>query len=200
MPMAAPIQTSDAPGHRPNMRRKSSAQNLLSSFKSTPQVGSVSSATGLQFVPVPTPPPNAASMGRDWDVQSQQSESVAPSTLSSGTNGAPAVQGTSVEILRELVRKRIITLTYLRNVHEGRSHWFHTIMVTRGELERAFPNTAMKARTYRLAMLGMGLAHLFDIKDPQDLLRGFSNVLNEYDAMKDPPKEDGDRLRMACPF
>lgn len=51
-------------------------------------------------------------------------------------------------------------------------------------------------RTYRLAMLGMALAHLFDVKEPQDVLRGFSNVLNEYDTMKDPPKEDGDRPRM----
>jgi hypothetical protein len=28
-------------------------------------------------------------------------------------------QGMSVEILRELVQKRILTLTYIRNIHEG---------------------------------------------------------------------------------
>ena len=82
------------------------------------------------------------------------------------TNGS-VPQGTSVEFLRELVKKRIITLTYLRNVHEGcvallhaallkgrpetgvwtrRSHWFHTIMITRAELDRAFTNVAMKQR------------------------------------------------------
>ncbi|KAH9970428.1 hypothetical protein BGW80DRAFT_1330828, partial [Lactifluus volemus] len=29
------------------------------------------------------------------------------------------------------VTKRIITLTYMGNVHDGRSHWFHTIIVSR---------------------------------------------------------------------
>lgn len=199
--MATPIPMhAEVGAQRPSMRRKSSAQNLLSSFKSSSassaQFGSLSSATGLQFASVPTP--TAATMPRDWDAQSQHSESVGTSAgASSVPNGTPALpQGTSVEMLRELVKKRIITLTYLRNVHEGRSHWFHTIMITRGELERVFPNSAMKQRTYRLAMLGMALAHLFDVKEPQDVLRGFSNVLNEYDTMKDPPKEDGDRPRM----
>lgn len=28
-------------------------------------------------------------------------------------------QGLSVEYLRELVQKRILTLTYIRNIHEG---------------------------------------------------------------------------------
>ena len=34
-------------------------------------------------------------------------------------------------------------------------------------------------RTYRYAILGMALAHLFDVKDPQDLLRGLSTALND---------------------
>ncbi|PCH38421.1 hypothetical protein WOLCODRAFT_136263 [Wolfiporia cocos MD-104 SS10] len=196
MPMTAPIQMHvDSLGHRPTMRRKSSAQNLLSSFKpssvSSVQVGSASSTSGLQYTAT-----QSSAMAREWDVQSQQSESIASSGASVATNGSALAQGTSVEMLRELVKKRIITLTYLRNVHEGRTHWFHTIMITRGELEKVFANNVMKHRTYRLAMLGMGLAHLFDVKDPQDLLRGFSNVLNEYDALKDPPKEEGERSRM----
>ncbi|KZT11584.1 uncharacterized protein LAESUDRAFT_720831 [Laetiporus sulphureus 93-53] len=185
-------------GHRPTMRRKSSAQNLLSSFKSansSPQVPP-SAGPGLSFSQLPpgaAAPMVSAGLPREWDVQSlsQQSESL---TSSNGAVG----QGTSVEMLRELVKKRIITLTYLRNVYEGRSHWFHTIAITRSELERVFPNTAMKNRTFRFAMLGMALAHLFDVKDPHDLLRGFSNVLNEYDTIKDvsKDKEDTDRPRM----
>ncbi|KAL6307989.1 hypothetical protein BKA93DRAFT_726658 [Sparassis latifolia] len=183
--------------HRPTMRRKSSAQNLLSSFKTSSNTtqalpsGSLSSATGMQFAPLPTP---AVSSARDWDVQSLQSESVGSSGGTSiATNGSASLaQGTSVEMLRELVRKRIITLTYLRNVHEGRSHWFHTIMITRAELDRVFANSVMKNRTYRFAMLGMALANLFDVKEPQDLLRGLSNALNEYDQSK----EDSDKPKM----
>ncbi|EPS98589.1 hypothetical protein FOMPIDRAFT_1148732 [Fomitopsis schrenkii] len=180
------------------MRRKSSAQNLLSSFKSrdqaSSQMGSVSSATGSQFAPVSTPTAPNMPLPRDWDVQSGTSD---PSSGTSTVNGSLA-QGTSVEMLRELVKKRIITLTYLRNVHEGRTHWFHTIVITKADLERIFSNTAMKNRTYRFAMLGMALAHLFDIKDPADLLRGFSNVLNEFEGLKDISKEkdENDRPRM----
>ena len=106
----------DSVSARPGMRRKSSGQNLLSSFKSRDQaysqMGSVSSATGSQFATASTPTAPTMPLPRDWDVQSGSSDP------SSGANGSLA-QGTSVEMLRELVKKRIITLTYLRNVHEG---------------------------------------------------------------------------------
>lgn len=108
----APMDT-----QRPSMRRKSSAQNLLTSFKSV-SGQSVQTTTGSSVaVPSIPTPTSAAPMTRDWDVQSLHSESVASSALSNGSAGHG--QGTTVEILRELVKKRIITLTYLRNVHEG---------------------------------------------------------------------------------
>ena len=49
-------------------------------------------------------------------------------------------------------------------------------------------------RTYRFACLGMSLAHSFDVKEPQDFLRGLSNALNEFDLSKD----DGERPKMVC--
>ncbi|EIW60843.1 uncharacterized protein TRAVEDRAFT_165915 [Trametes versicolor FP-101664 SS1] len=185
---------------RPAMRRKSSAQNLLSGFKSNTggsgggpppssfPVSAMPNTAGLPYSSVTTP--TTATMSREWDVQSLQSEGIA--AAAGGANGNPLVQGTSVEMLRELVKKRIITLTYLRNVHEGKSHWFHTIMITRVELDRTFTNAAMKQRTYRFAVLGMALANQFEVKEPQDYLRGLSNVLLEYELFK----EDGDRPRM----
>lgn len=42
----------------------------------------------------------------------------------------------------------------------------------------------------------MSLASSFDVKDPQDFLRGLSNALNEYDQNKD----DGERLKMVGSF
>ena len=112
----APIE---AQMQRPSMRRKSSAQNLLASFKpgslgQASQTG-ISSVTGLPFVTALPTPTSTAPMARDWDAQSLHSDSL----HSNVTNGSGVVQGTSVEMLRELVKKRIITLTYLRNVHEG---------------------------------------------------------------------------------
>ncbi|KAI0637434.1 hypothetical protein C8Q77DRAFT_1050010 [Trametes polyzona] len=192
----APIE-----GQRPAMRRKSSAQNLLSTFKSNASgssggpppssfpVNTIPNTAGLPYSSVPTP--TTATMSREWDVQSLQSEGIGSSAGTSlVSNGNP--QGTSVEMLRELVKKRIITLTYLRNMHEGKSHWFHTILITRAELDRAFTNAAMKQRTYRFAVLGMALANQFEVKEPQDYLRGLSNVLLEYELLK----EDSDRPKM----
>lgn len=123
LPMApAPMEVQM---QRPSMRRKSSAQNLLSSFKSnnTPQQPypptTVSSATGLPFVQSQQQA-SGFQNSRDWDVQSQ-TETLASTTPILGSNGAtaPVPQGNLVEMLREVVKKRVITLTYLRNVHEG---------------------------------------------------------------------------------
>src|SRR6266550_3286104 len=112
---------------RPAMRRKSSAQNLLSSFKSgspslpaTAGAGSLSSATGLAMASAITQTSTSAistSLPRDLDTQSLQSDGVSNSLTGAGS---PAVaQGASVDILRDLVHKRIITLTYIRSIHEG---------------------------------------------------------------------------------
>jgi hypothetical protein len=74
----------------------------------------------------------------------------------------------------------------------SRSHWFHTIMMSRSELDKVFNNTAMKKRTKRFAILGMSLSNLLDIHQAQDLLRGLLNTLTEYDQAK----EDSDKPKM----
>jgi hypothetical protein len=109
---------------RPPMRRKSSAQNLLSSFKPSPQ----SNITSSSYPSTPTPILNSpnenvgAMMGgfvRDWELQSVPGTVSSGGTLVAGSSPVIGSQGTSVEYLRDLVQKRIITLTYMRNVHEG---------------------------------------------------------------------------------
>ncbi|KAF8256723.1 hypothetical protein EI94DRAFT_214953 [Lactarius quietus] len=80
----------------------------------------------------------------------------------------------------------------MRNVHDGRSHWFHTIAMSRAELDRVFNNMAMKKRTHRFAVLAMSLSSLFDIQHPTDFLRSALNVLTEYEQAK----EDNDRPKM----
>jgi hypothetical protein len=108
------------------MRRKSSAQNLLSSFKSNSSQ-SQSSAVMSPVVSTPvtalyTPLSGSSTpLTREWDAQSLQSEAISLSSnaVHPNTNGGQMVQGTSVEYLRDLVQKRMITITYMRNVHEG---------------------------------------------------------------------------------
>ncbi|KAJ3877136.1 hypothetical protein F5051DRAFT_440839 [Lentinula edodes] len=183
--------------HRPGMRRKSSAQNLLSSFKSPPnssapqpsaQPLTVSSSAAAAYTgPAGAPTPvSSTPMAKEWDAQSLHAESLGTTT--------PAI-GTSDEYLRDLVQKRILTLTYIRNIHEGRSHWFHTIYISRTDLDRVFNNVEMKKRTTRFLILGMSLANLLDVPQPQDFLRGLLNTLLEYDQAK----EDTEKPKMRQP-
>ncbi|KJA20290.1 hypothetical protein HYPSUDRAFT_142547 [Hypholoma sublateritium FD-334 SS-4] len=175
---------------RATMRRKSSAQNLLSSFKSSsPSPVPPPLALAGPNVPfaAPAPTPTASTpLAREWDAQSLHSDTLSQSLA--GAQSPPLAQGTSVEYLRDLVQKRIITLTYIRNIHEGRSHWFHTILISRAELDKVFNNADMKRRTARFAILGLSLSTLLDINQPPDLLRGLLNTITEYDQAK----EEGD--------
>ncbi|KAL0574578.1 hypothetical protein V5O48_007390 [Marasmius crinis-equi] len=191
-PAMDPAQTSAL---RPNMRRKSSAQNLFSSFKSPT---AATPATASSNPPPPPPPPSIPQTpttanpmaipgggGREWDAQSLHSDSL-PTPA--------AAQSTSDEYLRDLIQKRILTLTYIRNIHEGRSHWFHTIFISRADLDREFNNSDMKKRTHSFAVLGLSLSNLLDIHQPQDLLRALLSLLVEYDQAK-PEDLDKNKLK-----
>ncbi|KAK7049407.1 hypothetical protein VNI00_006008 [Paramarasmius palmivorus] len=177
---------------RPSMRRKSSAQNLLSSFKSpqSAQLPPLQPSQPVQSISyhtpaVPATPIASTPMAREWDAQSLHSDSLpTPATT----------QSTSDEYLRDLIQKRILTLTYIRNIHEGRSHWFHTILISRADLDREFNNNDMKKRTHSFAILGLSLSNLLDIHQPHDLLRALLTLLVEYDSAK-PEDLDRNRLR-----
>ncbi|EJD06118.1 uncharacterized protein FOMMEDRAFT_119641 [Fomitiporia mediterranea MF3/22] len=184
------------------MRRKSSAQTLLSSFKSSPgNPPTTAPATQLTmqipaalnsglggFPPGGTSTP-ISSTQREWDAQSMKSDSITSSTAplnQGGANGSPAIpQGTSLESLRDLTMKRMITLTYLRNVHEGRSHWFNTVMMTKADLDRKFNNLTMRKRTLSFAILGMSLSGVFDNTNSNDFCKSLLNILTEYEQSKE---------------
>ena len=114
----------EGPLQRPTMRRKSSAQNLLSSFKTNSGPASLApllvstSTNAISPAYGATPTPTSGShQGREWDALSLHS---AVDAMSIAGAASPAIpQGMSVEYLRDLVQKRIITLTYIRNIHEG---------------------------------------------------------------------------------
>ena len=62
----------------------------------------------------------ATPITREWDAQSLLADAAGPFFppvgAGAGNSGSP---GATVEYLRDLVQKRIITLTYTRNVHDG---------------------------------------------------------------------------------
>lgn len=50
------------------------------------------------------------------------------------------------EYLAELVSKRVATIKYIRKAHEGNTHWFNTILLTRDNLKGMYPNFKMSKR------------------------------------------------------
>jgi hypothetical protein len=50
------------------------------------------------------------------------------------------------EYLKELVSKRVLTLKYIRKAHEGNTHWFNTILLTKENLISLYPNSKMVKR------------------------------------------------------
>lgn len=160
----------------PPVARKSSTNNLLSKFNpsnSTPGssgpiplslgTSSVSVGNAMSFTSAGSggTPTSATPVAREFDAQSMHSDNVGSSL--SGAVSPQMGQGMSIEILRELVQKRILTLTYIRNIHEGcvlsssipgqylmdcrQGHWFHTIQISKNELSMAFNNNDMKKRS-----------------------------------------------------
>ena len=116
---------SNDPQQRPTMRRKSSAQNLLSSFKSASSSGSIAPQSsnptppGATTLSLSTTTSSTATtpQAREWDAQSLYSDTIGSNMA--GAQSPLLAPGTSVEYLRDLVQKRIITLTYIRQIHEG---------------------------------------------------------------------------------
>lgn len=73
--------------------------------------------SALPIVLVASTPTAYTPIQKEWDSQSMHSDGAnqPPQTASNSTFS----QGATVEYLRDLVQKRIITLTYMRNVHDG---------------------------------------------------------------------------------
>ncbi|KAG8992889.1 hypothetical protein FRB90_000877 [Tulasnella sp. 427] len=165
---------------RPGMRRKSSASNLLSTFKS----GSSS-----------TTPGNATPTPKEWDSQSLYSETSNVPTISSAASAPPlpVTQLSSVEYLRELIRKRLMALRALKEIHSGQAFWMQTILLTRADLERAFGVQMKKQRTIRYAILGMSLSSLLDISQPHDYLLSLLRLLQEFETV---PEENALKPKM----
>lgn len=127
---------------------------------------------------------------RDWD--SQSATNFSESTHSTSTNGVIAASMISMglppnqmDLMRDTVNKRIMTLTYLRSTHEGKMYWFNTVLLTREELSEQFNQPSTKKRAYRFAVLAMSLASLFDIQTPSEYLKALTALMTEYEAFQD---------------
>ena len=92
-----------------------------------------SAAAAAAFVALGGPASAAAVAAtmREWDAQSQHADSPSPfPPLQAGGVPGGGSPGATVEYLRDLVQKRIITLTYMRNVHDGCVCFFRQCVLT----------------------------------------------------------------------
>lgn len=67
----------------------------------------------------------------------------------------------------------------------SQSHWFHTIFLSKSDLEREFNNAEMRKRTSRFTVLGMSLSNMLDVHHAPDLIRGLTNTLAEYEQARE---------------
>ncbi|RCI04497.1 hypothetical protein CU098_008823 [Rhizopus stolonifer] len=85
------------------------------------------------------------------------------------------------EYLAELVSKRVATLNYIRKTHEGTTHWFNTILLTKENLVNMYPNSKMAKRTYNFYALGLSLGAILDITNPVDYIKALNQIMNEFE-------------------
>ncbi|KAG1455674.1 hypothetical protein G6F46_007686 [Rhizopus delemar] len=93
------------------------------------------------------------------------------------------------EYLSELVSKRVATIKYIRKAHEGNTHWFNTILLTRENLQTMYPNSKMVKRTYNFYALGLSLGAILDITNPLDYIKALSQIMAEFERHTDESKQ-----------
>ncbi|KAI9254474.1 hypothetical protein BDA99DRAFT_518500 [Phascolomyces articulosus] len=99
----------------------------------------------------------------------------------SNSNQQPQQQPSLHEYLSELVSKRVATIKYLRRAHEGNTHWFNTILLTKNDLSSIYPNMKMQRRSCNFYMLGVSLGTILDIMNTSDYVKALGQLLNEYE-------------------
>ncbi|CAG8543457.1 9567_t:CDS:2, partial [Paraglomus brasilianum] len=127
-------------------------------------MSNVSSGSILPPAPFPTPAPRPPSL-----VTSTTLEILA------------AASASSYENFCELVQKRLTTFNYLKKAHEGKIHWFSTICLTKKDLASQYDNAKMKKRTHNFFILGVSLAPILDITNPQDYVKALNTLLQEFE-------------------
>ncbi|KAI8389425.1 hypothetical protein BD560DRAFT_381580 [Blakeslea trispora] len=85
------------------------------------------------------------------------------------------------EYLSELVSKRVATFNYIRKTHEGTTHWFNTILLTRESLVTMYPNSKMTRRTFNFYALGLSLGAILEITNPVDYIKALNQIMSEFE-------------------
>ncbi|PKS07697.1 hypothetical protein jhhlp_006305 [Lomentospora prolificans] len=97
--------------------------------------------------------------------------------------------------MREIARKRMYTLDYLRKAHEGQVFWFNTYMFDRPSQTRmsALQAQRLARRATNYLLLGLSLPNVIDLNSstPLEFLRSFNALLSEFDSFQQLHGEAG---------
>ena len=85
--------------------------------------------------------------------------------------------------LEQMVKKRHANLLYLKKVHEGHSYWLNTVLFSESDVE-GYINTAItKQRVESYFSLGLSISKILKLGHGLDIVRGFSQLLEEWEYM-----------------
>ncbi|KAI9287362.1 hypothetical protein BC943DRAFT_358616 [Umbelopsis sp. AD052] len=101
---------------------------------------------------------------------------------SSFTSSSLNTQTNIYDFLSELVYKRIATINYLRRTHEGTTHWFNTVLLSREDLASMYQNSKMTPRTLKFFTLGVSLGPILDVTNQVDYVKALHLLLHEFEC------------------
>ncbi|KAL2023771.1 hypothetical protein VTK56DRAFT_1038 [Thermocarpiscus australiensis] len=119
-----------------------------------------------------------------------------PVQLAAGTSLGQQSELSAVhQHIQETANKRISTLDYLRKAHEGRIHWFNTLLFEKSDLQRMpyFDARKLGRRATNYLLLGISLPAVIDLNSntPAEFLRSLNALLSEFDSFQQLHSENG---------
>lgn len=108
---------------------------------------------------------------------------------------SPSIEGLTYQHIQEMASKRISTLDYLRQAHEGRVYWFNTLLFTKPDLARMpyFSPQKLARRATAYLLLGVSLPTILDLNsgNAMEFLRSLNALLAEFEAYQQAHPIDG---------
>ncbi|KAK2748690.1 hypothetical protein FQN57_000271 [Myotisia sp. PD_48] len=158
-----------------------------------PPVVSPSSASGKDI-----PPPRAkvahAVPSALESVQGYNSISGIPPPISGGGAFGPQSAAAVYNHIHDTASKRIQTLDYIRNAHDGRVYWFNTLHFSKADLYRLpyFEKRKLTRRGINYLFLGLSLPPILDVGSSLiEYLKALNALLLEFETFQQMHPADG---------
>ncbi|KAI8361958.1 hypothetical protein B0O80DRAFT_90162 [Mortierella sp. GBAus27b] len=81
----------------------------------------------------------------------------------------------------ELLLKRVTSWEYLGWVHNGKTAYYNTILLTEADLRKFYTPELVQKRTHQYFLLGTAIANILEIPHLSDYARALSATLHEYE-------------------